>query len=414
MIRRILKFLLPIGIIGIAVAGFGMLKVDEPEATPEIPEAREWLVDAQTVSKQVLVPTANLFGRIVTPSNSILSSILDAEVVEVRVLPGQSVAKGDVLVQLDSQTIETQVRQFEADVARIKASIDREAQRLETDREILAHEERLRELSTESLARYDTLKSRNVISQAEFDTAERSEQQARLAVTSRRAAIREYSSRVAVLEAELQRASASLDKARLDLEETIIAAPYDGRITAVHVAIGSRVRNGSALVDMYDQTRTEVRTLIPNRYIEQVRKTIREHGSLEASAELDGERLHLKLNRLGTTVDPGRGGIDAYFHLVENSTYPELGRSVSLDLSLAPIADAIALPYQAVYGSNNAFKIESDQLQRIEIDRHGKIQQGEEIRVVATSDQLSDGDLVLVTQLSNASSGLVVTVSDSE
>ncbi len=412
MIKRILRYLLPVGIIVLAVVGFGALKSSEPEVTPEVPKARQWLVNALPVNKQALIPTVTLFGRVVTPSNSVLSSILDAEVIAVRVLPGQSVAKGDVLVRLDSQTIETQIRQYEAEVARIKASIDREAQRLITDEEILTHEQRLRELATESLSRHQTLKSRNVISQAEFDASERAEQQARLAVTARHAAIREYTSRVAVLEAELQRAQATLDKARLDLEQTIIVAPYNGRVTDVYVAMGNRVRNGSALIGMYDQTLTEIRTLLPNRYIFQVRETIANQHTLQAVAKLDGQLLSLTLDRLGTTVDPGRGGIDAYFQLTDQSLYPELGRSISLDLSLSPVENAIALPYQAVYGSNQVFKIEANQLKQVEIERYGQYHQGQESYIVATSGQLENGDLVLITQLSNAIEGLAVTVED--
>ena len=410
MFRRIFKFIIPVGIIALAVLGFGALKSNEPEATPEIPKARQWLVDAITVDKQPLVPTVTLFGRVVTSSNSVLSSILDAEVLKVKVLPGQSVSQGDVLVRLDSQTLETQIRQYEAEISRIKASIDRENQRLITDNEILAHEQRLQELATESLDRHQTLKSRNVISQAEFDASERAEQQAKLAVTARRAAIREYTTRVAVLQADLQRAQATLDKAKLDLEQSIIVAPYDGRITDVHVAMGSRVRNGSALVGMYDQTRTEIRALLPNRYISQVRKTMGKQDTLQAVAKFDDQNLNLELDRLGTEVDPGRGGIDAYFQLAAQTSYPELGRSVSLELSLSPIEDAIALPYQAVYGSNQVFKIQANQLKHVEINRFGQYHQAQDSFIVATSDQLEDGDLVLITQLSNASDGLYVKV----
>ena len=410
MFRRIFKFIIPVGIIALAVLGFGALKSNEPEATPEIPKARQWLVDAITVDKQPLVPTVTLFGRVITSSNSVLSSILDAEVLEVKVLPGQSVSQGDVLVRLDSQTLETQIRQYEAEISRIKASIDRENQRLITDNEILAHEQRLQELATESLDRHQTLKSRNVISQAEFDASERAEQQAKLSVTARRAAIREYTTRVAVLQADLQRAQATLDKAKLDLEESIIVAPYDGRITDVHVAMGSRVRNGSALVGMYDQTRTEIRALLPNRYISQVRKTMGKQDTLQAVAKIDDQNLSLQLDRLGTEVDPGRGGIDAYFQMAAQTSYPELGRSISLELSLSPIEDAIALPYQAVYGSNQVFKIQANQLKHVEINRFGQYHQAQESFIVATSDQLEDGDLVLITQLSNASDGLHVKV----
>ena len=414
MIRFILRFLLPIAIIGLAILGYGTLKSSPPEIAVEIPKARQWLVNAQRVQKQPLVPIANLFGRVVTPSSSILSSILDAEVVEINARPGQSVNQGDVLIRLDSQSIETQVRQIVADVARIQASIEREAQRLTTDQEILVHEERLRQLSSESLKRYESLKSRNVISQTEFDTAERNEQQARLAVTARRAAIREYDTRVAMLDAELRRAKATLDKARIDLSETIIVAPYSGHITDVHVAVGSQVRNGTAMIDMYDQTKVEVRTLIPSRFIEQVRQTIEQQSLLGAVAQLDGQQLELELDRLGDTVAPGRGGIDAYFHLSPDSAYPQLGRSVSLELSLTAIENAIALPYQSIYGSNHAFKIVSNQLQRIEVKRFGQIRRDQQTFVVATSENLDEGDLVLTTQLANANDGLNVKIADLE
>ncbi len=413
MIKRLLRLALPVAIIALAIIGFKLLKIDQGEATPEIPVARQWLVEAMTIQKQPLTPTVDLFGKVVTPSSSVLSSVIEAEIIEVNVLPGQSVSRGDVLVRLNSEVIDTQMRSSQADIDRIVASIDRENQRLLTDTEILVHEQRLLELSDNSLQRYETLKSRNVISQAEFDTLERAVQQAQLAVTARQAAIREYATRVAMLDAELKRAQAALDKVSIDLKQSTIIAPFDGRVTAVHAAVGSRARNGSALVEIYDQTRTEVLALIPNRYVEQVRSTVEIHGSLAATAQLDGAALMLTLDRLSSMVDPGRGGIDAYFGFVSDMHYPELGRTVNLNLALSPIDNTFSLPYQSVYGSNYIFKIESDRLKRIRIERLGQIVEDSQVRIVAASDELVNGDLVLITQLSNASDGLSVKVSTS-
>ena len=410
MIRRIFQIILPIAIIAVGVMGFSMLKSDRVEEPAEIPKQRVWLVEAQQVSKQTLTPNVELLGRIVTPSFSSLSSILEAEVTKVNVVNGQEVKAGEVLVELDSRSIETLLRQTEADIARIRASIDRENQRLKTDREILEHEIRLQEMSAKSLLRAQTLKSRNLISQAEFDSFERASEQSRLTVTVRQAAIREFSSRIAVLNAELKRAEASLDKARLDLEDTIISAPYSGRVTNVHVAVGTRVRNGTQLLDMYDQTLTEVRTLIPSRFIESVRNTLETQMSLKADTELDGHTLHLELNRLSTTVEPGRGGIDAYFKFTSSEVFPELGRSLSLNMSLTPITDAIAIPYPAVYGSNQIFMIESERMASVNIIRHGQTMLNGETYIVATSDDLQNGDQLIITQLANASEGLSVRI----
>ena len=329
-------------------------------------------------------------------------------------MTGQTVEAGEVLIRLDSRTIQTQLRLLQADVAGINASLEREHQRVTADREILRHENRLLELATDAMERSRTLKNRNLISQSEFDVTERVEQQARLAVTAREAAIREYDSRAAVLEAELQRAQASLEKAMQDLEDAEIIAPYAGRITEVHVAAGNHVRNASSLVDMFDHTTTEIRTLIPNRYLAQVRKSISGEIELEAVAEFDDEQLLLKLDRLASTVATGHGGVDAYFRMSSNSIYPELGRSVTVLLSLSPVEEALAIPYQAVYGSNQVFKVISDSLKSATIKRHGQVVRNNKTYIVATSSDLEADDLLVTTQLNNAVDGLKVEIFDSK
>ena len=411
-IKKLFRFIVPILIIGAGIVGFGLLKVDDVEQTPELRQQQSWLVDAQQVSKSVIIPTVELFGRTTASSQSTLSSILDGKVIEVNVLIGNQVNEADVLVRLDSRTIETLVRQSQADVDRARASMEREIQRQVADTEILYHEQRLLQLSIDSLQRAQTLKSRNLISQAQFDASEIAQQQAHLAVTARQAALREFDSRLAVLQAELKRAQATLNKAMQDLDDTMITAPYSGWITAIHVDVGSHVRNGSPVIEMFDPTTTEIRTLIPNRFLDKIRRTMASGIVMEATALFDGMKVPLHLDRLAAAVQSGTGGIDAFFRPSSNSDYPELGRSVTIDLALAPIDNAIALPYQAVYGSNHVFKIESDQLKRVQITRHGQTMRGDVAMIVATSEQLADGDLVLITQLSNANDGLGVTVSN--
>ena len=398
---------MPIAILGGSILGFNLLQVESETLGPKLPEQRTWLVEVQKVKKETLAPTVELFGRVTTTSHSKLTSILDADVVEVNFSVGQPVQEGDVLIRLNSRTLETQVQQLQADIARITASLARETQRLITDEELLSHEMRLHQLANESLDRNRRLKDRNIISQAEFDNSERAEQQARQAVTARNASIREHPSRVAVLEAELLRSTITLKKAQQDLEETIITAPYSGRITQVHVALGNHVRSGSPLIDLYKSADTEVRTLIPNRHLQQIRSAISNGETLTAIADFDGQPLSLALDRLAAIVDPGRGGIDGYLRLVSD-TYPELGRSINLELSLPHVSDAIAVPFEAVYGSNKVFKLESEHMKAVTLKRHGQIQRDGKSYIVATSADLLTDELMIVTQLANASDGLKV------
>ena len=393
------------------MVGFNFLKIESETLAPEIPEQRTWLVEVQKVEKENLAPTVQLFGRVTTTSHSKLTSILDADVVKVNFSVGQPVQKGDVLIRLDSRTLESQVQQLQADIARINASLDRETQRLITDEELLSHEMRLHQLANESLERNRRLKDRNIISQAEFDGSERAEQQARQAVTARNASIREHPSRVAVLEAELQRTLIALKKTQQDLEETIITAPYSGRVTQVHVALGNHVGRASPLIDLYRYADTEIRAVIPNRYLQQVRSAISNGETLTAVADFDGQPLSLALDRLAAIVDPGRGGVDGYFRLVSDA-YPELGRTITLDLSLPDVSNAIAVPFEAVYGSNQVFKLELQHMKAAHLERHGQIRRDGISYIVATSDELQPDELMIITQLANASDGLKVKASN--
>lgn len=407
-LKKIIRFLLPVGMVAAGIVGYELLQLDEEPAEPPAQEQRAWLVDIRTVHKETINPSVQLYGRVETPTLSTLSAILEGEVVEVNVKTGQSVVAGDVLIRLDSRNLNTQLRQSEADIVRSRASITRESERLKTDQQILRHEQRLLELAFESLKNARTLKSRNLLSQAEFDSFERAEQQARLAVTAREASIREYDSRVAVIEADLQKTGAQLDRIRLDLEDTVIIAPYDGRITEVQAAPGNQVNKGSPLLSIYDHNNLEVRAMIPNRHLAQIRKSVSNGYRPQAKAQIDDRELDLQFDRLASVIDQGRGGVDAYFRLVSNPVRPELSRSVDLTLAMAPVENAILIPYQAIYGLDQVFKIESGYLKSVSIRRHGQTTRDNTAFVVASSDELSDGDRLVTTQLTNAIDGLRV------
>ncbi len=407
-LKKFVKFLIPVAILGAGVIGFGLLKVDEVPEEPEVQKERAWLVNTQSIQKQTISPSVRLYGRVVTPTFSTLSAIVDGEIIQVNAKSGQSVESGDVLIRLDSRNLETQLRQTEAELNRTHASIARESQRLTTDQEILEHEKRLLELAVESLERARTLKSRNLISQADFDSFERAEQQAHLAVTAREASIREFDSRAAVLEADIERIQASLDKVLLDIEDTVISAPYTGRVTEVFVGVGNQVKNGGQLLSMYDHNNLEVLSMIPNRYIGEIRKSVTDGHHPQATAELDDHVLKLTFDRLGSIIDQGRGGVDAYFSLVSNPLQPELTRSIDLVLTMSPVENAFTIPYIAIFGLDKVYKIDAGLLKSVTIRRHGQVFRDGNSLVVATSDGLADGDTLVTTQLTNAIDGLRV------
>ncbi len=124
--------------------------------------------------------------------------------------------QGDVLVKLDQRASKANLARTEADIASTTARLD---------------------LNEIQLQRAETLIDRNVISQDRLD---------------------ELKAENAELESVLQSFQAARDRAKIDLENTEISAPFDGRVLNRTAEIGTVVSPGQALATIYTDDRLEV------------------------------------------------------------------------------------------------------------------------------------------------------------
>lgn len=119
------------------------------------------------------------------------------------------------------------------------------------------------------------------------------------------------------------------------------------------------------------------------------------------------------LERLVGAVEKGRSGVDGLVRLDPGVNPPDLGRAVQLRMTMRPVQDLVALPVQAVYGQRRVFVIEDGLLAGINVERVGEMTTARgELRLLVRGPGLSDGARVLTTQLSNAVTGLRVSVPD--
>ena len=98
--RRILRFLLPLLLVGAGVAIFMQLKSSGPEDMPAVVTERQWPVDAVRVEFRELRPTVRLYGRLESPAESRIRSALSTDVSASFALVGKAVGKGDVLLSM--------------------------------------------------------------------------------------------------------------------------------------------------------------------------------------------------------------------------------------------------------------------------------------------------------------------------
>lgn len=405
------KIILPVLIVAIAIGIFWGLVNTRPEAVQAKKEEKKWLVNAVAAKFETIAPEVTLYGRVETPRDAALKSALAADVDEVLVLEGTQVSAGQLLLRLDKTDQQLILDQRLADKAEIEAQIDSELRRFQRDKGLLTHQKALLDLTERAVERASRLEQSKLASQANLDEARANHEQQLLTLLQLQHDIDEHPARLAQLKAKRSRAEALAEQARVDLGRSEIRAPFAGRIATLNVAEGDRVRAGDALISVYDLAHLEVRAQIPGRYVNEVKRQLDQNKTLTASANIDGDKLQLQLVRLSGEVRMDSGGIDGLFALEPGREAVALGTFVELQLKLTPHHQVMVLPFPALYGLDNVYKIEDGYLKSVHIKRIGEVMRDGESWLLAQSDAIKAGDQIIATQLPNAITGLRVEVS---
>lgn len=405
----LLRRTIPLLLLALGVAGFMLLVATRPEPAALQVDERIWRVTAETVSPSSRVPVLTLYGHVDSPRAATLRTAVEADVVDVPVEESQGVAAGELLVRLDDRVLQLQVQQREAELAEIRAQVDSELRRNAYDRDALQHEEMLLQLTEQSLERNRDLLARNLGSQATLDDARRAYEQQELALNTRRLALEDFDARLDQLEARARRAEAVLENARLDLERTRLHAPFAGRIARLSVAPGDRVRIGDTVLELYDTDALEVRAAIPAVYLPQVRATLADGNDLLAQGEIDGLNVDLRLTRLAARAPTTGAGVEGLFEVTAGGQELPLGRFLTVRLSL-PVQDrVIALPFEALYGTDRIYRLEEGRMRALTVERRGEwLAPDGTTRILVHSPELRAGDRIVTTRLPNALDGLRV------
>ena len=239
----------------------------------------QWLVNRWT---HVYVSDSRIAANVVA-----LGSEVAGRVTAIDVIAGDRVAKGDLLVRLDSRQAKLRLQELDAEAARIAAEQDQlraqqamiRAQvgsRLEAGRaQIRSSEAEHRAAQAElGAARSDyerkrSLRQSGAVSVQQFEevraqylTAQQNELRAAAGIESARAAMVVIESeraqvevldrQIAVLDAQRTALDARRDQQRVDLEDREVRAAFDGVVDATFVDVGEHVSPGSRLLMYHD------------------------------------------------------------------------------------------------------------------------------------------------------------------
>ena len=399
------KSIIPFLILLVGIAIFAGLRATRPQTQTTQVQERIWRVQVQEARPETLSPTLTLYGQVETPNLLNAAAPNSAIVKGVWVKEGEFVEQGRLLIELDERDFLPRLEQSKAEVLGLEAELESETNRHQANLQSLEHETDLLAISRAEVRRAQRLKKQKLGSDSALDIARQEAARQALVVTSRKFEIADHEARLQRLQSRLQRAEASLKEATLDYERSRMVAPFDGVIAAVEVAPGDRVRESDVLLQMYALDSLEVRARIPSAYQEELQKVLRYGQPPRGTARFGGMSIRLRMDRISGEADPS--GVDGLFRIVEGGDSLRLGQVGKFQIKRPEKTNAIAVPYQALYGGNRIYVLKQGRMRGIEVEPLGQyIGQDDEEWLLIRSEALQEGDLVVMTHLPNAIDGL--------
>jgi len=336
----------------LAAVFVGCSESDETSTGTSAPEPIDASV-LQVTSQEwpLVVPTQ---GDLVADETTVVGAKVAGRVDHVLVDLGDPVKTGDVLVSLDRQEHQERMRQAEAELTQVRAAIglapDDDLNRLDPQAAPTVVEQKaLWDQAKADRERVEALHKRNAATDTQLAAMIATEQvsQARLA-----SAINSVRENIALVRVR----TAQLELVRQQLNDAEIRAPFDGRIQERHVAAGTFVQVGDAVVTLIRDDPLRFRGTIPEIY-----------GSHIAV----GQRVRLKtaqgptlpevpITRISPALDPLSRSL-LFEALVPNENHSiQAGQFAQGEVLLDQSRQAIALPSSAVVrfaGTQKVWKV---------------------------------------------------------
>lgn len=411
--KKILRFIVPVLILAIAVAGFIALKTSKEDRPIVRSEEVVWRVNTVEASLANNHPRLTLYGTTEAATFTEIKSTLNAGVVDVLSHDGDNPEKGGLLIELDSRESTLLVSQRQAEIRETDEKIRLEEIGYQADLDTLKREQQLLQLKRDELERIMQLKGNSMVSQSTIDQTRQQIENMQIQIRGRRQQIDQFEPQKRRLLAQKERLQALLEQRELDLQRTRLVAPYQAIVHKVSVAVGGRVRSGDTLISLYDPQSIQVRAQIPRTAIEQIRGGLDRGEKIHMNGTVDNSPIKAVLTRLIADRVDAVGGVEGVFEIIESEIHPLPGRALELSVTLPAVTDTIVIPYEALYENSRIYRIDADgRLEPIKVNNLGWGSPldvtGNESTIVVSGANLRMGDRIVTTHLPEAMKGIKV------
>ena len=301
-----------------------------PQKAPQ----RVVAVEVATAVKQSTPVQIEALGTVTPMASVAIKARVDSEIMAVHFADGARIQQGDLLITLDSRSIEAQILQAEGNIARDKAQL---------------------EGAERDIRRYTDLVSKNATPVTNLDNAK---------------------TQAAVYSAAVKADEAILKNLLVQLSYATIRAPISGRISAATVKVGNFVRSADLLpiATIIQTAPVYVSFPVPQVSLPALREAVAE-GTSSVDAVIPGEskRAVGRIAMIENTVDAATGMINVRAAMPNETELLWPGTLVQTYLKLRT-EEAVTVPSAAVQVSQTGnfvyvIKNEKAELHPVKVSR---------------------------------------------
>lgn len=428
LLRKLL--IVPPILAGAAVLYFSVSGREPPKRAAVEETAR--VVRVVTTEPQSYVPRVIGYGT-VEPSRT-LNAIAQVSGRVTYINPdfkrGEFMSEGDVLIRLSSEDYDLEIAEAETDIATADVDLEELAVNLEAQKKNLEIARSVLDLEKRELERQKTLLQRNVSTNQAVENQE-------AAVLKQETEVQNLENEIALapvkrkaLEQAKRKNEVRLETAKLNLERTVIKAPFDARVAVVSVEFDQFVSSGQSIGELdgidaadidvqispasiagfadlafSDQPGTTGTGQMRMRALERLSAVVKV-GTAGISATREA-----RVKRVSDTVDPDTRSIglivtvDAPYETIRPGKHPPMvkGMFAEVELSATAVPGQTILPRNAI--NNGQIMTVSDD-NRLVLSGVEIAQRFEDIVVLKTP--LADGTRVVVSDVSPVIEGMLL------
>ena len=288
-----------------------------------------------SVAAQEAVPLeVKAFGNVEAFASVEVKAQVGGPLLNVKFTEGSTVAKGDVLFEIDPRPYQETLRQAEA-------ALVKDTAQLRLAEANLARDQANQKNVNSDADRYAQLAKEGIATRMQQDQIKTSADMARESVRAAEAAIES-------IKASIESDKSAINRAKLDLSYCQVIAPISGRAGNLFVHAGNLVKaNDIPLVVLNQVSPIYVTFGVPEREIGPITARASKKLAVEASFEEGGTVAKGVLSFVDNKVDPKTGTIQlkGTFDNSEKLLWP--GRFVSVVMTV-DTQDAIVIPSESV------------------------------------------------------------------